>query len=96
MFEDDSISTTEGYGFVDRDGITFLKVANANGLKHNLIWQLCDANYIVAYFSCLMMIMVVYDDNDDRILGVNSIIFVIDVWVRVLGFLWLWRWLDAQ
>nr|GEW39353.1 retrovirus-related Pol polyprotein from transposon TNT 1-94 [Tanacetum cinerariifolium] len=45
VFGDDSSSDTEGYGSVNRNGITFTRVAYVNGLKHNLISinQLCDA-----------------------------------------------------
>ncbi|GKB02843.1 retrovirus-related pol polyprotein from transposon TNT 1-94, partial [Tanacetum coccineum] len=41
----------EGYGLVNCNGITFMRVAYVIGLKHNLISlsQLCDANYKVLF-----------------------------------------------
>ncbi|GKB67099.1 retrovirus-related pol polyprotein from transposon TNT 1-94 [Tanacetum coccineum] len=51
VFGDDSICTTEGYGFIKCNGIVFKKVAFVNGLKYNLISisQLCNAKYIVQF-----------------------------------------------
>ncbi|GKA49517.1 retrovirus-related pol polyprotein from transposon TNT 1-94 [Tanacetum coccineum] len=46
VFGDNSLGDTKGYGSVICNGITFTRVANVNGLKHNLISisLLCDAN----------------------------------------------------
>ncbi|GJZ79868.1 retrovirus-related pol polyprotein from transposon TNT 1-94 [Tanacetum coccineum] len=51
VFRDNSSGDTEGYGLVNCNGITFTRVAYANGLKHNLISisQLCDANFKVLF-----------------------------------------------
>ncbi|GJY67030.1 retrovirus-related pol polyprotein from transposon TNT 1-94 [Tanacetum coccineum] len=60
VFGDDSSGDTEGYGSVNCNGITFTRVAYANGLKHNLIniSQLCDANYKGT----------IYNQNDEVVL----------------------------
>ncbi|GJW99697.1 retrovirus-related pol polyprotein from transposon TNT 1-94 [Tanacetum coccineum] len=51
VFRDDSSGDTEGYDSVNCNGITFIRVAYMNGLKHNLIniSQLCDANFKVLF-----------------------------------------------
>ncbi|GJU12175.1 hypothetical protein Tco_1134571 [Tanacetum coccineum] len=51
VFRDNSLGDTKGYGLVNCNGITFTRVAYANGLKHNLISisQLCDANFKVLF-----------------------------------------------
>ncbi|GJR59844.1 retrovirus-related pol polyprotein from transposon TNT 1-94 [Tanacetum coccineum] len=51
VFGDSSLGDTEGYGYVNSNGITFTRVAYVNGLKHNLISisQLCDANFKVLF-----------------------------------------------
>ncbi|GJY13205.1 retrovirus-related pol polyprotein from transposon TNT 1-94 [Tanacetum coccineum] len=47
VFGENSSGDTEGYDSVNCNVITFTRVANVNGLKHNLISisQLCDANF---------------------------------------------------
>ncbi|GKB99729.1 retrovirus-related pol polyprotein from transposon TNT 1-94, partial [Tanacetum coccineum] len=44
---------TDGYGLVNYNGITFIRVAYVNGLKHNLISmsQLCDVNFKVLFIK---------------------------------------------
>nr|GEZ42389.1 retrovirus-related Pol polyprotein from transposon TNT 1-94 [Tanacetum cinerariifolium] len=51
VFRDNSLGDTEGYGFVNYNGITFTRVAYVNGLKHNLISisELYDANFKVLF-----------------------------------------------
>ncbi|GJS97535.1 hypothetical protein Tco_0804503 [Tanacetum coccineum] len=51
VFEDNSSGDTEVYGLMKCNGITFIRVAYVNGLKHNLISisQLCDANFKVLF-----------------------------------------------
>ncbi|GJZ63054.1 retrovirus-related pol polyprotein from transposon TNT 1-94 [Tanacetum coccineum] len=51
VFGENSSGDTEGYGSVNYNVITFTRVANVNGLKHNLIniSQLCDANFKVLF-----------------------------------------------
>ncbi|GJX45056.1 retrovirus-related pol polyprotein from transposon TNT 1-94 [Tanacetum coccineum] len=51
VFGDNSSGDTEGYGSVNCNGITFIRVAYVNGLKHNLINinQMCDANFKVLF-----------------------------------------------
>ncbi|GKB73102.1 retrovirus-related pol polyprotein from transposon TNT 1-94 [Tanacetum coccineum] len=53
VFGDNSSGDTEGYGSVNCNGITFMRVAYVIGLKHNLISisQLCDANYKVLFIK---------------------------------------------
>ncbi|GJS22427.1 hypothetical protein Tco_0451059 [Tanacetum coccineum] len=51
VFGDNSSGDTEGYGSMNYNGITFIRIACVNGLKHNLISisQLCDANFKVLF-----------------------------------------------
>nr|GEZ29502.1 retrovirus-related Pol polyprotein from transposon TNT 1-94 [Tanacetum cinerariifolium] len=51
VFSDNSSCITEGYGLINREGISFTKVAFVNSLKYNLISisQLCKAKYIVQF-----------------------------------------------
>ncbi|GJV86461.1 retrovirus-related pol polyprotein from transposon TNT 1-94 [Tanacetum coccineum] len=51
VFGDNSSGDTEGYGLVNCNRITFIRVAYVNGVKHNLISisQLCDANFQVLF-----------------------------------------------
>ncbi|GJY71330.1 retrovirus-related pol polyprotein from transposon TNT 1-94 [Tanacetum coccineum] len=64
VFRDDSLGDTEGYGFVNCNGITFTRVAFVKGLKHNLIniSQLCDANYKILFTKTQGTI---YNQNDE-------------------------------
>ncbi|GJZ88614.1 retrovirus-related pol polyprotein from transposon TNT 1-94, partial [Tanacetum coccineum] len=61
---DDSSRDTEGYGLVNCNGITFIRVAYVNGLKHNLISisQLRNANYKVLFTKTQGTI---YNQNDE-------------------------------
>ncbi|GKB63884.1 retrovirus-related pol polyprotein from transposon TNT 1-94 [Tanacetum coccineum] len=67
VFEDNSSGDTEGYGSVNYNGITFTRVANVNGLKHNLISisQLCDANFKVLFTKTQGTI---FNQNDEVVL----------------------------
>nr|GEY71515.1 retrovirus-related Pol polyprotein from transposon TNT 1-94 [Tanacetum cinerariifolium] len=67
VFGDDSSGDTEGYGSLNCNGITFMRVAYVNGLKHNLmnISQLCDANYKVLFTKTQGTI---YNQNDEVVL----------------------------
>ncbi|GJW04357.1 hypothetical protein Tco_1563213 [Tanacetum coccineum] len=51
VFGDNSPGDTEGYGSVNCNGNTFMRVAYVNDLKHNLIIisQLCDVNFKVLF-----------------------------------------------
>ncbi|GJR62050.1 hypothetical protein Tco_1504212 [Tanacetum coccineum] len=51
IFGDNSSGDAEGYGLVNCNGMTFIRVAYMNGLKHNLIniSQLCDANFKILF-----------------------------------------------
>ncbi|GJT15513.1 retrovirus-related pol polyprotein from transposon TNT 1-94 [Tanacetum coccineum] len=64
VFGDDSSRDTEGYGLVNCNGITFIRVAYVNGLKHNLISisQLRNANYKVLFTKTQGTI---YNQNDE-------------------------------
>nr|GEW86438.1 hypothetical protein [Tanacetum cinerariifolium] len=67
FFRDDSSGDTEGYGLVNCNGITFIRVAYVNRLKHNLISisQLCDANFKVLFTKTHETI---FNQNDGVIL----------------------------
>nr|GFA14128.1 retrovirus-related Pol polyprotein from transposon TNT 1-94 [Tanacetum cinerariifolium] len=49
VFGDNSSCDTEGYGSVNYNGITFIRVAYVNGLKHNSFSQLGDTNFKVLF-----------------------------------------------
>ncbi|GJS50925.1 retrovirus-related pol polyprotein from transposon TNT 1-94 [Tanacetum coccineum] len=67
VFGDDFSGDTEGCGSVNCNGITFTRVAYANGLKHNLIStsQLCDANFKVLFTKTHGSI---FNQNDEVVL----------------------------
>nr|GEV38925.1 retrovirus-related Pol polyprotein from transposon TNT 1-94 [Tanacetum cinerariifolium] len=67
VFKDNSSSDTEGYGSVNRNKITFTRVAYVNGLKRNLISinQLCDANFKVLFTKTQGTI---FNQNDEVVL----------------------------
>nr|GEX39475.1 hypothetical protein [Tanacetum cinerariifolium] len=80
VFRDNSSSDTEGYGLVNCNGITFTRVAYANGLKHNLIsiGQLCDANFKVLFTKTQGTI---FNENDkvDLIAPRRRDVYVMDI-----------------
>ncbi|GJR15416.1 retrovirus-related pol polyprotein from transposon TNT 1-94 [Tanacetum coccineum] len=64
VFGDNSSGDTEGYGSVNCNGITFIRVVYVNGLKHNLISisHLCDANFKVLFTKTQRTIF--YQNNE--------------------------------
>nr|GEU39637.1 ribonuclease H-like domain-containing protein [Tanacetum cinerariifolium] len=67
VFGDNSSSDTEGYSSVNYNGITFIRVTDVNGLKHNLISisQLCDANFKVLFTKTQRTI---FNEKDEVVL----------------------------
>nr|GEW47942.1 retrovirus-related Pol polyprotein from transposon TNT 1-94 [Tanacetum cinerariifolium] len=67
VFGDDSLGDTEGYSSINCNGITFIRVAYVDGLKHNLISiiELCNANFKVLFKKTHGTI---FNQNDEGIL----------------------------
>ncbi|GKE69447.1 hypothetical protein Tco_1527519, partial [Tanacetum coccineum] len=80
VFRDNSSCDTEGYGSVNRNRITFTRVAYVNGLKHNLISisQLYDANFKVLFIKTQGTI---FNQNNEVVLITSRIrdVYVIDM-----------------